>query len=115
MYVGVIFFIQSTTTFSDLYRTRWTYVKPEAAWTRAGSGGLGRGQRAPAHQLVGLGERCKLPQWVPAAQNFCGYFIAQETRIKRMIIFIHQYKQENKQHKRIKNLNTLSYYILMPK
>ena len=34
--------------------------KPEGL--RAGVGFLGRGQRAPPHQLVGLGERCKLPQ-----------------------------------------------------
>ena len=32
---------------------------------RAEVGFLGRGQPAPPHQLGGLGEHCKLPQWGP--------------------------------------------------
>ena len=32
---------------------------------RVGMGFLGRGQPAPLHQLGGLRERCKLPQWGP--------------------------------------------------
>jgi len=35
-------------------------------------GFLGRGQRAPPHQLGGLGERCKLLQWVTGWS--CGKF-----------------------------------------
>jgi len=39
----------------------------------------GGGQRAPSHQLKGLGERCKLPQWgpgqSPGRQSFWGILL----------------------------------------
>ena len=38
---------------------------PRPERPRAEVGFLGRGQPAPPHQLGGLGERCKLPQWGP--------------------------------------------------
>ena len=55
--------------------------KPEARRAEVGVGFLGREQLAPSpplpppHQLGGLGERCKLPQWgprgkAPAAVDF---------------------------------------------
>ena len=39
--------------------------KREARRAKSGVGFLGRGQRAPPHQLGGLGERCELPQRGP--------------------------------------------------
>ena len=40
--------------------------KPEARRAEAGGGVLGEGAASPPpHQLGGLGERCKLPQWGP--------------------------------------------------
>ena len=43
----------------------WGVEEARPEWPRAGIGLLGRGQRAPPHQLGGLRERCKFPQRGP--------------------------------------------------
>jgi len=52
----------------------WGVEEARPEGRQRGMGFLGRGQPAPSHQLGGLRERCKLPQWClgrsPGAEGF---------------------------------------------